>query len=379
LSTHFTATASIASLLVSLSLSVPAAAQTTIFNTKDFHQDRALWTNPAYYKNNTAGQLRGMAIGIVPYENTGQVGSSRVYATEGTGKVGAANLVSPYPFKTATEHYQAWLKDAKGGTKHTKATIPDWSGRWDGGGGGFGGGAAPASDVVKLLTPKYQEYYVQDLKAATEGRIWSPNAFCLPNGFFPTLAAGEFIVTPDRVWTLTEGNGWNGIRWIYTDGSGHTAEDLQFPKWAGESIGFWNGDTLIVHTNQMKAWKGGLEEYTDNLEAVEKYRRVGDRIEGEITIYDPEVMVRPLTTKINYRLDKDTAPTKRPLYNTCSDTNGPSPKVFMDANGLLNEHIPGDPGFNWSEADARPWGTWLNESDKRYKAYLQAGGKPPGR
>src|SRR5258705_7574425 len=115
-----------AALLLSLSLSVPAAAQTTIFNTKDFRQDRALWVSPAYYKNNTAGQLRGMAIGIVPYENTGQVGSSRVYGTEGTGKVGTANLVSPYPFKTATEHYQAWLKDAKGGTKHTKVTSPDW-------------------------------------------------------------------------------------------------------------------------------------------------------------------------------------------------------------------------------------------------------------
>jgi hypothetical protein len=50
----------------------------------------------------------------------------------------------------------------------------------------------------------------------------------------------------------------------------------------------------------------------------------------------------------------------------------------MDANGLLNEHIPGDPGFNWSDADSRPWGTWLNESDRRYRAYLAKGGKPPG-
>src|SRR5258705_6886250 len=106
------ATASIAALLVSLSLPVPAAAQTTIFNTKDFRQDRALWVNPAYYRNNTAGQLRGMAIGILPYEKTGQVGSPRVYGTEGTGKVGTANLASPYPFKTPTEHYPTWLQDA---------------------------------------------------------------------------------------------------------------------------------------------------------------------------------------------------------------------------------------------------------------------------
>ena len=377
--THLTATASIAALIVSLSLSVPAAAQTTIFNTKDFHQDRALWTDPAYYRNNTVAQLRGMALDIVPYENTGQVGAARLYGSEGTGRAGALNLASPYPFKTATEHYQAWLKEANGGTKHTKTSIPDWSGRWVPRGGGFGGGPDPASDVARMLTPQYQEYFVQDMKAATEGRTWAPNAFCLPNGFFPTLAADEFIVTPNQVWTLAAGNGWNSTRWIYTDGSGHTPEDLQFPKWAGESIGFWNGDTLIVHTNQIKGWKGGLVEYTDDLETVERYRRVGDRIEAEITLYDPEVFVRPVYAKLNFERDRKTGPENRPLYSTCSDTNGPSPKIFMDEKGLLNEHIPGDAGFNWSEADSRPWGTWLTESDRRYKAYLDAGGKPPGR
>ena len=49
-----------------------AAPQVTIFTTKDFHQDRALWSNPAYYRNNTPGQLRGMALNIVPYETGGR-------------------------------------------------------------------------------------------------------------------------------------------------------------------------------------------------------------------------------------------------------------------------------------------------------------------
>jgi hypothetical protein len=319
-----------------------------------------------------------MAIGIVPYENTGQVGSSRVYGTDGTGKPGALNITSTYPFKTAQEHYDAWLKDAKGGTKHTKMTLPDWAGRWNGG-GEFGSGAGPASEVVKLLTPKYQEYYVQELKASTEGRIWSPNSFCLPNGFFPTLSANEFVVTPEKVVTLTEGNGWNGIRWIYTDGVGHTPKDLQFPKWAGESAGFWNGDTLIVHTNQMKAWKGGFIEYTDDLETVEKYRRNGDRIEGEITIYDPAVLVKPVTVKLNYRLDKDPDPTKRPLYNSCADTNGPSPKVFMDAKGCSTSIFPAKRVSNGAKPIRVHGARGSPESDKRFKAYLASGGKPPER
>ena len=351
-------------LLITLLLPLPAAAQTTIFDTKDFRQDRALWTNPAYYRNNTVGQLRGMALNIVPYSDSGQVADARLYGSEGTGRAGAVNLASPYPYATAWEHYQAWLKEAGGGTKHTKDTVPDWSGRWAGG-GGFGG-PNPASDAVKMLKPQYQEYLVQELKGSAEGRIWGAGAFCLPGGFFSAIGAEEFIVTPSRVWTLAAGNGSNTIRWIYTDGSGHAPEDFQFPKWHGESIGFWNRDALIVHTNQIRGWKGGLSEYTDNLETVERYRRMGDTIEGEITLYDPEVFVRPVHARLRFQLSRDNRLELRPLFNTCSDTNGPSTKVFMDEKGLLNERLPGDPLY-WDSQDPRPWGTWLTESEKRYE------------
>src|SRR5262249_60918845 len=43
------------------------------------------------------------------------------------------NIVSPYPFKTAKEHYQALLADAKsrgGPTKHTYETMPKWDGTY---------------------------------------------------------------------------------------------------------------------------------------------------------------------------------------------------------------------------------------------------------
>src|SRR5918996_977176 len=140
-------------LVVGVMLSSTAAQQTTIFTTTDFRKDRALWTDPAYYRNNTPGQLRGMALDIVPYSDSGQVADARKYGSEGTGKPGAVNLTSPHPYKTAWEHYQAKLKAAGGGTKHTRETIPDWSGRWEG--GAAFGGQAPASDIVKLLTPEY--------------------------------------------------------------------------------------------------------------------------------------------------------------------------------------------------------------------------------
>jgi hypothetical protein len=166
---RFTAKASIAAVLVGLSLSGSAAAQTTIFTTTDFRQDRDLWTDPAYYRNNTPGQLRGMAINVEG-RRTGQELSARVYGSEGTGKVGAVNLKSPYPYTNAWDHYQALLKQANGGTKHTRMTLPDWSGNW-GGGVNFAGGA-PASTIAAMLTPKYRETFVQEMKAVTEGLIW---------------------------------------------------------------------------------------------------------------------------------------------------------------------------------------------------------------
>ena len=351
-------------------LASPASAQTDIFTTQDVSADRERWTDPAYYRFNTVGNLRGMAIGTEPGGGSTQQSNSRVYGSVGTAKPGALDVTSPYAYKTAVEHYEALLKAAKGGTKHTRATVPDWSGRWAGGPVGLGGGPNPASSVAALLTPQYREYFVRELKAYTEGRIWSAGSICLPGGFFSAVGAEEFVVTPDRVYTLGASNGENYIRWIYTDGSGHSPKDAEFVKWHGESIGFWDGDTLVVHTNQIRGWKGGVSEFSDNLETVEKYRRVGDRIEGEITLYDAEVLVRPVHTRARWERDTETAPELRPTYNTCTDTNGPSNKVFMDERGILNERIPGDPAY-WDATDPRPWRTYLNESDRRYAAYLK--------
>jgi hypothetical protein len=344
--------------LASFLLSVPVIAQ-TLFTTDDFRQDRDRWGDPAYFHNNTVDEMRNMD-------------RARRFGEEGTGRVGAAELASPYPYSSAWEHYQTWLAEAGGGTRHTRVTTPDWRGRYVGGADRLTGGPNPASSVVPMLRPQYQEYFVQDMKALGEGRTWGANAFCLPGGFMTAVTdAEEFIATPERVWILGAGNNRNYIRWIYTDDSGHSAEDYQYQKWHGESIGFWDDETLIVHTNQIKGWKGGLTEFTSNLEAVERYRRVGDTIEGEITLYDDNVYVRPVHSKLAYNLDLDMRPELRPLYNSCTDTNGTSTKVFMDERGILNERLPGDPLY-WDATDPRPWGSYLNVSDERYKRYRES-------
>jgi len=78
--------------------------------------------------------------------------------------------------------------------------------------------------------------------------------------------------------------------------------------------------------------------------------------------------------KMRFELDAETRPELRPLYNTCTDTNGPSTKVFMDDRGILNERLPGDPLY-WNATDSRPWRTYLVESDKRHERYRKAEGR----
>jgi hypothetical protein len=54
----------------------------------------------------------------------------------------------------------------------------------------------------------------------------------------------EFLFSPGRVTMLLEYD--STIRRIYTDGRGHS--DDPDVSYAGESIGHWEGDTLVVHT-----------------------------------------------------------------------------------------------------------------------------------
>ena len=353
-----------------------AISAQTIFTTENFREDHERWVDPDYYLNNTVDELRGMALDLDSSGvGSGQIGRARSYGSEGTGRIGILELSSPYQFLSALEHYSAWLEEAEGGTNHTYETMPDWRGRWTGGGDRILGGPNPASSVAALLRPQYQEYFVQDMKAYTQGRIWGANAFCFPGGFVTAVTdTEEFIVTPDRVWMLGAGNNRNYIRWIYTDGSGHTQPDFRYPKWHGESIGFWDDETLVVYTNQIRGWKGGLTEFTDNLETVERYWREGDAIEGEIVFYDSEVFFQPVYSGLRYELDAETRPELRPLYNSCTDTNGPSAKVYMDERGILNERLPGDTLY-WDATDPRPWGTFLNKSDGLYELYLESLGE----
>ena len=338
-----------AALMVMLSLTT-AAAQTTLFNTKDYRQDRDRWTDPAYYLYNSARELTDMQV-------------DTRYGMKGKGE-DTYQIKSPYPFKDSWEHYQAWLQKASGGTKHTAATLPDWDGQWDPGPTWLDSRGIQASTIAAVLTPAYREYYVQQVKAEAEGRHWWAAAFCLPDGFIRGVTrAGQFVVRPAQTLILSDMLVSLQVRWVATDGSGHRSEERQFPQWQGESIGFWDGNALVVHTNQIKQWNAthSMFEWSDQMTAVERYERVGDEIRADLTLYDPAAFLQPLHATITYRRSRTG---DRPIFSTCSDTNGPSSNIFVRPDGVTDEKVQGDPGY-WDPNDPRPWAAHYAVGERR--------------
>ncbi len=78
-----------------------------------------------------------------------------------------ADIVSPYDYDTAEEHYSALMAEARAGggpTLHTRETLPDWDGRYRRGGADqqwIWGRNLQTSTMISLLTPEYRARMTQ--------------------------------------------------------------------------------------------------------------------------------------------------------------------------------------------------------------------------
>jgi hypothetical protein len=123
-----------------------------------------------------------------------------------------------------------------------------------------------------------------------------PQAFSVPYQF-------QIVPSAHSVAILHE---YPGVfRIIPTDGGPHAA-DLD-PTWMGDSIGHWEGDTLVVDTagfNDKTEISGFL--HSDALHIVERFSRPDyNTLAYEATLDDPNVFAAPWKVTRNFALRPD--------------------------------------------------------------------------
>lgn len=157
-----------------------------------------------------------------------------------------------------------------------------------------------------------------------------PTAHCFPAGVPRSMyvpAAYHIIQTPDYLVFLHERMSW---RIIPLDGRPHLPDTLRL--WQGDSVGHWEGDTLVVDTTNLngKTWLNeGGEVISYAAHVRERFIPSGpDTVTYEATVVDPVVFTRPWT--ISFPLQRE----KFEMYeSTCKETDHDLPhlKALKDA------------------------------------------------
>jgi hypothetical protein len=93
-------------------------------------------------------------------------------------------------------------------------------------------------------------------------------------------------------------------RIIPTDGRSHIGKDIK--TYMGNSVGHWEGNTLVVETTNLRPESGFGGRYTDAAKVVERFTRTApDELTWEATISDPNVWTAPFTIRYPFKMDPE--------------------------------------------------------------------------
>jgi hypothetical protein len=228
------------------------------------------------------------------------------------------------------------------------------------------GGIEQAPTVISLLTPEYQKRYVQMLYHETvdNSKQWNA-AFCMPEGFirwWSNASRGgnfELSITPTRVEFLS-GIADNFLREVLI-GRQHVQK---VPQWYGETVGFWDGETLTTWTANVQGWtQHTMFEFSNRMETVETFRPLYDAnhkliaLEHEAVWYDPEALVQPVRLQDRFLLRAPAGdPTARFTFIDCLSN-------IKNVNGRPQQLTRGDPNFidYYGRPWAQNWEKWFEQ------------------
>ena len=213
--------------------------------------------------------------------------------------------------------------------------LPDWSGVWIGANAsGWDPDSMPKGGVAGLpgvrehppLTPEWEKKYAANNAKVDQDRFPDPVSFCgTPSGFPRLLSIPdgyEFVIRPEQTWVLTE-NGPNVMR-IYTDGRKHLGPDDIWATYTGDSVGYWQAQTLVFHTIGLNGDphtildRTGLTYSAKAHVLTRLYLADKDTLEAKITIVDPDMLTEPWTVTKRY---KRQPPGSRIYDYVCTENN----------------------------------------------------------
>ena len=208
-------------------------------------------------------------------------------------------------YATAWDLYQHLKAEANGRNTSSAAGVPDWSGVWVRAGNLFFWDQDQGDLPTAKLTPEYERRLQEKLARIKQDIEYDPLSAGEPAGMPRWMTEPflrDFAVTPQQTWLINEMA--NEVRRIYTDGRAHTPREDSYPLWLGDSIGFWDDDRLIIHTEQMRSgqYQRPQPHYSEQVETVEIWRKTDDRtIEVDMWVYDPPALLEPWYTKHTYK------------------------------------------------------------------------------
>ncbi len=183
--------------------------------------------------------------------------------------------------------------------------LPDWGGVWV---ANRPSGPPERPDLKGQYLKDYEAW--RDAVKANGGEVPHEGSYCAPPGMPGIMGVGqypmEFLFTPGRVTTHHEA--WMQWRNIYTDGRGHP-DDLE-ATFQGDSIGHWQGGTLVVDTVGIKpvvALGMGMK-HSGKMHIFERIHldpKDADTLLDEMTIEDADALVKPWTHTITYKRSRD--------------------------------------------------------------------------
>ena len=151
--------------------------------------------------------------------------------------------------------------------------------------------------------PPYKPQFVAKQRELmyTASRI-DPGIHCYPKGVPRLGAPTEIAQTPTTVYFFYAGEQTHRIIPI---GGRHNPDQDPLPN--GDSIAYWDGDTLVVDVVNFdsETWLSRDGDYhDDNMHVVERFTRKGNTLEYDVTVEDPTLFTGPWKPRAGFTIER---------------------------------------------------------------------------